>query len=41
MSIAPTSAPSAVTDVSGLPLKNDPSNATWQKASMWVCPSLW
>ena len=21
--------------------KNEPSNATWQKASMWVCPSLW
>ena len=25
----------------GLPPKNEPSKATWQKASMCVCPSLW
>ena len=34
-------APSALTDASGLPSKNDPSKATWLKASMCVCPSLW
>ncbi len=32
--MVPTSAPCAVTEPSGSPLKSDPSKATWQKASM-------
>ena len=27
--------------LSGFPSNNAPSKATWQKASMWLCPSLW